>query len=51
MPGSIIHDKIAELAEIPDRISNEINRFIDDMDPPPNLKSIILREKYSYAVI
>ncbi len=33
MPGSIIHDKIAGLAGIPDRISNEINRFIDDADP------------------
>ncbi len=29
-----IHDKIAGLAGIPDRISNEINRFIDDIDPP-----------------
>ena len=34
MPGFIIHDKIARLAGIPDRISNEINRFIDDKDPP-----------------
>jgi hypothetical protein len=34
MPGSIIHDKIAGLAGIPDRISNEINRFIDDVEPP-----------------
>jgi hypothetical protein len=34
MSGFIIHDKIAGLAGIPDRISNEINRFIDDADPP-----------------
>lgn len=34
MPESIIHNKIAGLAGIPDRISNDINRFIDDMDPP-----------------
>ncbi len=34
MPGFIIHDKIAELAGIPDRISNQINRFIDDIDTP-----------------
>ena len=34
MPGFIIHNKIAGLAGIPDRISNEINRFMDDTDPP-----------------
>ncbi len=34
MPGFSEHDKITKLAGIPDRISNEINRFIDDMDPP-----------------
>ncbi len=28
------HDKIAEIAGIPQHISNEINRFIDDIDPP-----------------
>ncbi len=34
MAGFIKHDKIAEMAGIPDRISNEINRFIEDIDPP-----------------
>ncbi len=34
MPGFSEHDKIAALAGIPDRISNEINRFIDDINPP-----------------
>jgi hypothetical protein len=34
MTGFIEHDKIAEMAGIPNRISNEINRFIDDIDPP-----------------
>jgi hypothetical protein len=38
MPGFIIHDKIAGLAGIQDRISNEINRFLDDMDPPPEFE-------------
>ena len=38
MPGSIIHDKIAGLAGIPERISNEINRFIDDIDPSPEFE-------------
>jgi hypothetical protein len=34
MSEFIQHDKIAEMAEIPNRISNEINRFIDDINPP-----------------
>ncbi|VVB97623.1 Uncharacterised protein [uncultured archaeon] len=34
MAGFTEHDKIAEMAGIPNRISNEINRFIDDIDPP-----------------
>ncbi len=38
MPGSILHNKIAGLAGIPDRISNEINRFMDDVDPPPEFE-------------
>ncbi len=38
MPGSIIHDKIAGLAGIPEHISNEINRFIDDIDPSPEFE-------------
>ncbi len=38
MTGFIIHDKIAGLAGIPDRISNDINRFLDDMDPPPEFE-------------
>ncbi len=38
MPTSIIHDKIAELAGIPAYISNEINRFIDDIDPSPEFE-------------
>ncbi len=33
MPGLAEHDKIAKMAGIPDHISNEINRFIDDIDP------------------
>jgi hypothetical protein len=38
MPEFIIYGKIAGLAGIPARISNEINRFIDDMDPPPEFE-------------
>ena len=38
MPEYIIHDKIAGLAGIPDRISNEINRFMDDVDTPPEFE-------------
>ncbi len=34
MPGFAEHNKIARMAGIPDYISNEINRFIDDIDPP-----------------
>jgi hypothetical protein len=34
MAGSTEHDKIAEMAGIPSAISDEINRFMDDMDPP-----------------
>ncbi len=34
MAGFTEHDKIAEMAGVPDSISNEINRFIDDIDPP-----------------
>ena len=33
MVGFTEHDKIAEMAGIPNRISNEINRFIDDINP------------------
>lgn len=38
MPVSIIHDKIAGLAGIHERISNEINRFIEDNDPSPEFE-------------
>jgi hypothetical protein len=34
MTGYTEHDKIAELAGIPSAISEEINRFMDDMNPP-----------------
>ncbi|VVB88501.1 Uncharacterised protein [uncultured archaeon] len=34
MSEFIKHDKIAEMAGIPICISNEINRFIDDINPP-----------------
>jgi len=33
MAGYTEHDKIAELAGIPSAISEEINRFMDDMNP------------------
>lgn len=38
MTGYIEHDKIAEMAGIPNFISNEINRFIDDIDPPKDFE-------------
>ena len=38
MPDSIIHDKIAGLAGIPEHISKEVNRFIDDIDPSPEFE-------------
>ena len=38
MPGFRIHDNIAGLAGIPEHISNVINRFIDDVDPPPEFE-------------
>ncbi len=34
MAGFSEHDKIAGMAGIPEYISNEINRFIDDINPP-----------------
>src|SRR3972149_3314409 len=34
MAESTEHDKIAEMAGIPSVISEEINRFMDDMNPP-----------------
>ncbi|MCZ7394229.1 MAG: hypothetical protein ABOK23_03875 [Candidatus Methanoperedens sp.] len=34
MAGYTEHDKIAEMAGIPSVISEEINRFMDDMNPP-----------------
>jgi hypothetical protein len=34
MAGYAEHDKIAKMAGIPSVISDEINRFMDDMNPP-----------------
>ncbi len=34
MAGYKEHDKIAEMAGIPSAISDEINRFMDDINPP-----------------
>jgi hypothetical protein len=34
MAGNTEHDKIAEMAGIPSVISDEINRFMDDTNPP-----------------
>jgi hypothetical protein len=34
MAGNIEHDKIAKMAGIPSVISDEINRFMDDINPP-----------------
>ena len=34
MAGYREQDKIAEMAGIPSAISKEINRFMDDMNPP-----------------
>jgi len=38
MPGFRIHDNIAGLAGIPEHISKEVNRFIDDIDPSPEFE-------------
>jgi len=34
MAGHTEHDKIAKMAGIPSVISEEINRFMDDINPP-----------------
>jgi hypothetical protein len=38
MAGYTEHDKIAEMAGIPSAISEEINRFMDDTNPPKNFE-------------
>ena len=38
MPEFRIHDNIAGLAGIPEHISKEVNRFIDDIDPSPEFE-------------
>jgi len=50
MAGSTEHDKIAELAGIPSVISEKIDRFMNDMNPPEELKITIPIERYSCAV-
>ena len=39
MAGYKEHDKIAEMAGIPSAISEEINRFMDDMNPPKEFEA------------
>jgi hypothetical protein len=36
--GKTEHDKIAEIAGIPSAISKEINRFMDDINPPKDFE-------------
>jgi hypothetical protein len=38
MAGFTEHDKIAKIAGIPSVISEEINRFMDDMNPPKDFE-------------
>ncbi|MFA4957985.1 MAG: hypothetical protein WC556_13540 [Candidatus Methanoperedens sp.] len=38
MAGYTEHDKIAEMAGIPSTISEEINRFMDDTNPPKDFE-------------
>jgi hypothetical protein len=38
MAGYIEHDIIAEMARIPSTISEEINRFMNDMNPPKDFE-------------
>jgi hypothetical protein len=38
MAGYTEHNKIAELAGIPSAISEEINRFMDDTNPPKDFE-------------
>ncbi len=38
MAGCTEHDKIAEMAGIPSVISEEINRFMNDMNPPKDFE-------------
>jgi len=38
MAGYTEHDKIAEMAGIPSTISEEINRFMDDIIPPKDFE-------------
>jgi len=38
MAESTEHDKIAEMAGIPSVISEEINRFMNDMKPPKDFE-------------
>ena len=38
MAGYTEHDKIAEMAGIPSTISEEINRFMNDMNPPKDFE-------------
>jgi len=38
MAGYKEHDKIADMAGIPSAISEEINRFMDDMNPPKDFE-------------
>jgi hypothetical protein len=38
MAGYTEHDKIAKIAGIPSVISEEINRFMDDMNPPKDFE-------------
>ena len=39
MAGYKEHDKIAEMAGIPSAISDDINRFMDDMNPPKEFEA------------
>jgi hypothetical protein len=38
MTGYTEHDKIAKIAGIPSTISEEINRFMDDTNPPKDFE-------------
>ena len=49
MVGYTEDDKIAEIAGIPSVISEEINRFMDDMNPPKEFEDHNTERRYSCA--
>jgi len=49
MPKFVIHDEIAEMMGVPRNISEQINRFIDDINPPSDFEAYNIEERVPFG--